>query len=104
MEISKFQELIRATVLLVPERKEYFLSRSTLYSSELRQKMVDIIEKNSQELVDFAEKRNIEIHQEKAEKLNQEFLALEQEHQAEIVEAELQLERDLALLDEIKTA
>lgn len=98
MDLSDFLTLISNTILLKPDRKQYFLSKAPLYSPELRQKMADIIENNSQKLIRFGEERTLKIQEERSEKIHQQFLVLEKEHQNEIDVAKKQLEKDLELL------
>ncbi len=95
MTQEEFIQRIQATPLYDDQQKQYFISQAGDYSPELRVKLIVILEKHEQNLLEYSEAQ----HAEHAQKAHEKMRKMEEAHRKvddqETVEAEAQLVKDL---------
>ncbi len=95
MDLQAFIDRIKNAVLLSEEDRQYFLSRAADYTPEIRTKMTDILKLHEDKLIQYANKQTKMQFQNRLTEMKQLMMEAEKDHEAEIAEAERQLEEDL---------
>lgn len=98
MTLHAFIHRISNASLLSEEDRQYFLDNAEGYTSDARQKMVDILTKHEDEYLEFAEHVTEESRKAMQENLSSMMRDHEKVHEEEIKEADAQLEKDIKLL------
>lgn len=95
MNLDSFKKFIQNTPLLEDKEKMYYLSRAEVYSDKIKEEMIKIISSNEKNLLEIIQAKNIESKKEVTRRINEKLKAVEKVHEAEILEAESLLEKEL---------
>ncbi len=95
MDANAFVNYVKNTPMLTEDRKAYYISKAADYSPELRQKLIEIIQRHEQEVIALGEERKIKQKQREKEEMHQRMLEVEKIHAKEAAQAERQLDQDL---------
>lgn len=98
MNLEIFKKFIQNTPLLEEDEKAYYLSRAEVYSEEIKEEMISVISTQEHKLLGVINVKNIEAKKEALKLMNKKLKAVEKEHEAEILEAEVLLEKELSAI------
>ncbi len=100
MDSQGFKNHIKTTLLLTEEKKDYFLSKADKYPPELRQKLIEELNRHEQEFIQQGEEKISQIQKLESEAAHQRMIDIEsahrQEEELEKKQAEEQLKTDLS--------
>ncbi len=95
MNYTDFSDYLKNTLLLSAEAKSFYLEKGRNYPPEILKKIVEIIQKNEQEMLEWAKTKALKKRKAQTEVQVQKQKTQDQEHLKEAKKAEKNLEKEL---------
>ncbi len=99
MDIPKFRKRIQTTILFTEEQKAYFLARAETYTPEIRDQIIEVLNKHEKNLDERSDEILDKIQEEQSSEIHKHLSLGEKNHNREIKQAMIDLETDIQSLE-----